>query len=122
MSEHFLHIGKTGGTAVKHALEPFAAEFGIVLHPHGTTLSHVPAGEHAFFFLREPVARFVSGFNSRKRRGRPRYDYPWTENEQWAFERFATPDDLARSLSSPDPAVAEAAATAMSAGSSIRPP
>jgi hypothetical protein len=113
LTEHFLHIGKTGGTAVKHALQPFAASYRIVLHPHATSLRDVPAGQRFFFFLRDPVARFVSGFNSRKRCGRPRYDYPWSAGERAAFGRFATPDDLARSLWSPDAAIAEAAAAAM---------
>jgi len=113
LTEHFLHVGKTGGTAVKHALQPFADRFGIALHEHGTTLLEVPGGEHFFFFLRDPVTRFVSSFNSRKRCGRPRYEQPWTADERWAFGKFATPDELAKNLSSADPAVAEAAALAM---------
>jgi hypothetical protein len=113
LTEHFLHIGKTGGTAVKHALQPYAARFGIVLHEHATTLLDVPAGESFFFFLRDPVSRFVSSFNSRKRCGRPRYNEPWSEDERWAFARFATPDQLAGSLSAADPALAGAAALAM---------
>jgi hypothetical protein len=60
LTEHFLHVGKTGGTAVKHALQPIAARFGIVLHPHPTTLPEVPAGEFFFFFLRDPAARFAT--------------------------------------------------------------
>ncbi|HVO49260.1 MAG TPA: sulfotransferase family 2 domain-containing protein [Steroidobacteraceae bacterium] len=102
---HFLHIGKTGGTAVKHALNEFgrsSPRYVIVLHPHQTRLRDIPAGEKFFFFLRDPASRFVSGFFSRQRQGRPRYFFPWTQEEQAAFEHFATPNQLAAALSSPD--------------------
>ena len=113
MTTHFLHIGKTGGTAIKHALTPYRERFHLVLHEHMTTLPHVPTGEGAFFFVRDPVGRFVSGFNSRRRCGRPRYDVPWTPGEQWAFARFDTPEALARALFSADAKEAETAARAM---------
>ncbi len=110
---HFLHIPKTGGTAVSAALAPHAAAHGLVLHPHATRLADIPEGEGVFFTLREPIARFVSGFNSRMRQGRPRYDRPWSADEAVAFARFATPDALGRGLSDPDPAVRGAAALAL---------
>src|SRR5262249_17882432 len=47
----------------------------------------------------EPVARFVSAFNSRLRKGRPRYDVPWTPIQEAAFRRFPTPNALAEALS-----------------------
>jgi Sulfotransferase family len=52
------------------------------------------------FVLRDPVARFVSAFNSRLRMGRPRYDYPWCDEEKVAFANFATADELATALGS----------------------
>ena len=101
---HLIHIGKTGGTALKSALTPVLhdGDYEIVLHGHGTRLKHVPVGEKVFFVIRDPVDRFVSGFNSRLRRGRPRYDIPWTPEEELAFEQFATPDQLGAALSSED--------------------
>ena len=60
---HFLHIRKTGGMALKAALSPVAAERGLLLREHGTALAKVPKGERAVFVVRDPVARFVSGFN-----------------------------------------------------------
>ena len=98
---HFLHIGKTGGTAMKEALTPHAksGDWLIKLHGHNVTLENVPAGEGVIFFLRDPLTRYVSGFYSRQRQGHPRYFYPWSSDEKTAFERFATPNQLALALS-----------------------
>lgn len=98
---HFLHIGKTGGTAVKEALKGnlHTKKQVIFLHSHEFTLADVPEGNKVFFFLRDPISRFISGFYSRKRRGQPRYFYPWNEEEQQAFNMFDTPNELALSLS-----------------------
>lgn len=59
-------------------------------------------GERVFFFLRDPVSRFVSAFNSRQRQGQPRYHSPWNPLEKIAFGHFSTPNDLASALSSTD--------------------
>ena len=90
---HFLHISKTGGTAVKHALHDSLAltRCALLLHGHRVKLMDVPDGEKAAFFLRDPVSRFCSGFYSRKRQGRPRFDFPWSPAEELAFGRFSTP-------------------------------
>src|SRR5689334_19331398 len=113
MRSHFIHVGKTGGSAVKYALAPVAGRFQIVLHPHETTLPDIPVGERVFFFLRDPLTRFVSGFNSRKRCGRPRIFSPWNRAERRAFNRFSTALELARALSSHDSDVVSAAHAAM---------
>jgi len=100
---HFLHIGKTGGSAIKSALESSSdGAYELVLHHHASTLEHVPQGERFFFVLRDPVDRFVSGFYSRQRLGRPRYESPWSSAEDTAFACFDTPDSLACALSSRD--------------------
>jgi hypothetical protein len=101
---HLLHIGKTGGTAVKHALRPFLITSGnvIILHTHIVTLSDIPKGDKVIFFLRDPISRFVSGFYSRQRQGKPRYFNPWSSSEETAFKRFDTPEGLALTLSSDD--------------------
>ena len=99
---HFLHVRKTGGTAVIEALRPVADQYGIVLHGHATRLVDIPRDQFVFFFLRHPVPRFVSGFYSRLRRGLPRHYYEWSTAETEAFEYFRTPNELAESLSSSD--------------------
>jgi hypothetical protein len=111
---HFLHIGKTGGTAVKWGLRragwaawpsdddpvPQTRYGPILLHHHSFRLSDVPADDYAFFFLRDPVELFLSAFYSRLNKGQPRYYYEWTEGERRAFETFPTPQSLARALAS----------------------
>jgi hypothetical protein len=120
---HFLHIGKTGGTAIKSALEDVReGTYEIVLHPHATTLSQVPRGDRFFFVLRDPVDRFVSGFYSRQRQGRPRRNSPWTAAEERAFARFDTPDRLARAISSPAPEERSHAVAAMRSIGHVRDP
>jgi hypothetical protein len=112
---HLIHPGKTGGTALKAALRPHltAGRYEIILHPHPTTLPDVPAGEHVMFVVRDPVARYVSAFNSRLRQGLPRYHIPWTAAEEAAFQIFPTADDLARALSASSPQLRTQAYAAM---------
>lgn len=114
---HFLHIGKTAGTAIKAALEP-SRESGpcsIRLHNHDVTLAQVPAGERFFLVARDPVDRFVSGFYSRQRKGQPRYVYEWSTDEAVAFARFHTANELAAAISSPDAGTRSTAKAAMAA-------
>lgn len=101
---HVFHIGKTGGTALKDALLAYrdAASYELLLHGHAVTLVDVPPGERYMFVLREPLSRFVSAFNGRLREDRPRYHYPWNEQEKVAFSLFRTPDELAAALSARD--------------------
>ena len=97
---HLLHIGKTGGTAIKYALKTCLEppSFHINFHKHHTRLTDIPEGEKVFFFLRDPMTRFVSGFYSRLRQGRPRYYFPLLPDEQRAFNHFKTPKSLAVAL------------------------
>ena len=93
---HFLHIGKTGGTALRYALKGVVdSPYGQVkCHSHATRLCDIPIGEKVIFFLRDPLKRFYSGFYSRKRKGKPRYYSEWSEDEEIAFELFDTPSDI----------------------------
>jgi len=111
---HMLHIGKTGGTALKAALahaRPNGSR--VLLHRHYIRLVDVPVGEPCFFVVRDPVSRFVSGFFSRQRQGRPRYNSAWNDIEREAFAEFATPNELALALSARDPARRHRAEAAM---------
>ena len=100
---HLLHIGKTGGTAVRTAIGGRKTrDYDVVVHGHDDTLPDVPAGDQVIFFVRDPVTRFVSAFYSRQRQGRPLTFHPWTEGEEKAFTTFSGPGDLARALASGD--------------------
>ena len=107
---HLLHVGKTGGTALKHALAPHAEALGLALHDHDVRLADLPLGDRAVVVLRDPAARFVSAFGSRRRQGRPRHDWPWTEAERRAFARFDTPNALAEALAADAPEARDAMA------------
>jgi hypothetical protein len=114
---HFLHLPKTGGTAIRAALvgQELSGSYRLHLAYHGLTFDEVPRGEKVFFAVRDPASRFVSGFYSRQRKGQPRYLIEWTEAEAAVFERFSTPNDLAEALSDPRQETADAARAAMSA-------
>lgn len=103
---HFLHIGKTGGSIIKYCIDNCksgSSTIDIIAHNHNFSLENVPVGEKVVFFLRDPVVRFVSGFYSRMREGRPRYHYPWSDCERISFEKFKTANQLAESLSVENP-------------------
>jgi hypothetical protein len=121
---HFLHVGKTGGTAIKHALHRYQAvgESAVILHRHGFRVEDVPRGEKYFFFLRDPVSRFTSGFLSRRRQGRPTTFVPWSRAERAAFEEFDTPNQLALALGSPHRAERHTAQAAMTSIFHVRQP
>lgn len=118
---HFLHPGKTAGTAVKFALgdAPPSPRFDVLVHTHGVRMVDLPRRDMFFFVVRDPVDRFVSGFSSRQRQGRPRHNTPWTPDERRAFERFDTPQALADALGGTG-AGREAAVEAMSSIQHVR--
>ena len=128
MTVHFLHIGKTGGTAIKSALRDAGLAFikpknahkfpetpygRIQVHNHNFRMDDVPPGDHVIFFLRDPISRMVSGFHSRLNKGQPRYLSEWTPDEQRAFEAFPTVQRLAAALASDDAAERSLAGWAM---------
>jgi hypothetical protein len=119
---HMIHIGKTGGTALKDTLHPVAhaGRYQIRTHPHTVRLSSIPEGDKVFFVIRDPLERYVSGFNSRLRCGRPTHNSPWNDGERAAFTEFPTPDSLGIALSSDDVAVRARAFTAMTAIRHVR--
>lgn len=115
----FLHIGKTGGTALRVICEADALDRGrprLVMLGHDSTLRDAAARwprAGLGFFIRDPVERLVSGFLSRQRQGMPRYKSPWTDGEREAFSRFATPTARGEALARGEPA-ARAACAAIS--------
>lgn len=111
---HYLHISKTGGTALKEALENAEIKGKrIIHHPHEVSLQRVPRGEAVVFFVRDPVSRYTSSFYSRRRQGRPRFIRDWSPEEAEAYGIFATPNELALGLTSDDAGRRAAAVRAM---------
>jgi Sulfotransferase family len=110
MAVHFLHVSKAGGSAIRYAFRKARRTAGgelvtpwgpIESHRHSFGLHDVPKGDKAIFALRDPVARFLSGFYSRQRQGAPRYVREWSNAERQSFEWFATPRALADALAEP---------------------
>jgi len=112
---HFLHVSKTGGTAIKTALRPYLSTSGrrIFLRKHPVSIKDIPVGEKILIVFRDPAKRFESAFYSRLRKGQPRFYIEWTEHERKAFQRFKSPSSLAEALSASDPESKRAAVQAM---------
>lgn len=108
MRYHLIHISKTGGSVLQDVFKSLGRSTNVVAHGHGKKLRDVPPDERAFFVVRDPVKRFVSGFNSRLRKGQPLRFHDWKEKERVTFARFTSPHALASALASGDPAAAEA--------------
>jgi len=121
-----LHIGKTGGTAVNAVLRAAKARKivrRIGLYSHETGLQDIvdlDKTRKVIFFIREPVSRYISAFNSRLRRGYPRHGNAWTDREEIAFEHFKTPNQLAEALSAGDAEFRRHAEDAMTAIKHLR--
>ncbi len=101
---HFLHIGKTAGTQTRYVLSNLPTQrrgYRFTAHPHYVKLRDLPETADYFFGIRNPVDRFVSGFYSRKRRGRSGSN-EWNQHEQLTFQRFPHANDLAESLGNVD--------------------
>jgi hypothetical protein len=116
---HFLHIGKNAGNEICRYLGQLnqvqdAIEF--VAQPHDVYLIHLPEPNEYLFSIRDPIARFRSGFYSRKRKGQPKLYSEWTAYDALAFRDFEHASDLAEALF----AEGEAGCRAFAAMKSIR--
>lgn len=119
----FLHIGKTGGTSIKTVIfSDLVKGLPIRATDHKETAADIVKDEHALFgfVLRDPITRFVSGFDSRLRNGRPEYNTPWSTAEAVAFSYFATANQLAEALYGKDQRLRSAAIFATRAITHLR--
>lgn len=112
---HYVRVSKTASTALIAALEAVNGDLRnrIIVHEHEDSVRDVPADEPFFVSVRDPIARFASGFRSRQRRGRPRYNSEWTDSERAAFEEFDHPWRVAAALTDTDPGRRDRAHAAM---------
>lgn len=114
-----LHIGKTAGTFFRDVIRSapkLPKELNLLDHKHtmATTLRDFGATRKLVILFRNPVERFVSGFYSRLRQGRPTYNSIWSPSEAISFSYFRTPTELAESLFSSDERLKSAGTFAMS--------
>lgn len=99
----YLHIGKTGGTAIKNALglksQHLETQDFIIVPPrdHRFNLRDTRKGDKVFFSIREPKKRVISGFHSRKRKNNSNIYY-----EKEVLNYFKTGIEMAEALSSED--------------------
>jgi hypothetical protein len=121
-----LHIGKTGGTTLAALIKQAKKQdpsLSIQKVSHQWTLERCAAqrpNSLVGFVVREPTARFVSGFNSRLRSGRPAHERIWTPAEAVAFSYFPTANSLAEALYSSDERLFSASRFAMNAINHLR--
>lgn len=114
----FLHIGKTGGSFLKSLANADPDKpVNLYLGSHSDTLissiKNFGRKRKLAFFFRAPEERFASGFQSRMRQGRPKYDVNWTTAEAVAFSYFQTPNALAEALYSQEERLKSASRFAM---------
>lgn len=122
-----LHVGKTGGSSIGKLLKTVRAQgesYPVSLLRHKKTLQGMLKQSPKLnigFVVRDPADRFVSGFNSRMRAGRPAHTkYTWSAEEAAAYSYFPTANDLAEALLSTDERLLSAAQFSMQAINHLR--
>lgn len=97
---HLLHIRKAAGTALKAIFEesPQTPTHVVFTHPHRISFADIPKGEKVVILTRDPVTRFVSGFQSRLNQGYPAHSVKWNTEEEKAFSHFKSAESLALAL------------------------
>lgn len=118
---HCLRISKTGTTTLKtliadNNIRRDIKACNLSLHGHTVSMPEVlqNPNNNVAFFLREPLARFVSGFNHRASDEPRRRQNAINNKETKVLKHFATPNDLAEALTSPNEVTQDRAYLAMS--------
>ena len=90
----FLHISKTAGTQIMHVIKQLKKyKVNIKRHEHWVKLSDLPINTRYFFSIRNPAARFVSGFYFRKAKKNNH-----SLHEKITFKRYENANDIAEDL------------------------
>ena len=106
---HFIHIGRTAGSSIRYCLIRFnilQKKYYFNYYGHSFKLYHLGKKGTYFFTIRNPINRFVSGFNDRKNRAEfetitdPKKisKYKISIEEQESFQTFSNANHLAESI------------------------
>ena len=102
----FIHIGKTAGNTVKSIASDVNHNYNKKLHiyPHNCDLKNILRfrKDRISFILRDPAERFISGFYSRMRNGRPLNNRLWSLKEAISYLYFPDANKLCEALGDDD--------------------
>lgn len=103
----FLHVPKTGGSGLNDLFAGMRRArlrrpMYLSHHFDFAAFAELAPGARLILVLRDPLERMASGFASRQRMGRPRYNAPWTPGEAAAFMAYRSPEAMFRACLSDD--------------------
>lgn len=118
LTHGILHIPKTGGTSLADTLKALAKDGHTIpiKFPHGWRARNIleaSSKTRICCLIRDPIDRAISGFNSRLRQGRPRYDNLWTVGEAVSFSFFSSGLEMIDGLAAEDDRTKSAALFAL---------
>jgi len=119
---HFLAHGFHWASSIARYPAESIQSAGYRLHLHGNevTLADIPEGQKVFFFLRDPVTRFVDGFCSSYGKGQSSQIGDQTRDECSVHATYSSPNDLALALARADSDPKSLAAQIMQADAYFR--
>jgi len=95
---HFLHVGKTGGAAIKNTLNNYiTSQYCFFGHHHIIKLKHISNKDKVIFSVRDPIERFISAFYFAKDRSKFIGKF-FSPKACYYLDHFDTADDLAIAL------------------------
>lgn len=98
---YFINVGRTGLHAVRSAMEEsHERNYRPIFYNLDRRLADVPEEQKIALIYRDPIARFVSGFYSRKLKGGPNFEVRWDSREEAVFTKFMTPSELLEAVDS----------------------
>lgn len=119
---YFLHVGKCAGTSISYILKNTNLSnynnFFFLKMSHNIKLKNLEPDAKYIINCRNPIDRFVSGFYSRKRKGKKGLS-EWSKDERSSFNFFDDANMLAEAISSLDKETKKKANFAMNSISHI---